>query len=45
MFFHVTKIPNSLGAEMTEGVELFQIHCVGCHANGGNIVRWEKISK
>ena len=27
---------------MIEGAELFQIHCVGCHANGGNIVRWGK---
>ncbi|NET28834.1 cytochrome c [Okeania sp. SIO1I7] len=27
-------MPNALGAEMTEGAELFQIHCVGCHGNG-----------
>ncbi|WP_293063224.1 hypothetical protein [Okeania sp. SIO2B3] len=33
---------NALGAEMTEGGELFQIHCVGSHVNGGNIVRWGK---
>ena len=28
--------------EITQGAELFQVHCVGCHAKGGNIVRWWK---
>ncbi|NEQ41107.1 MAG: c-type cytochrome [Okeania sp. SIO3I5] len=39
ILINVIKIPTALAAEMTQGAELFQIHCVGCHANGGNIVR------
>ena len=34
-----------LGVEITKGGELFQFHCIGCHANGGNILRWGKILK
>jgi cytochrome c6 len=29
------------GATMN-GAEVFSVHCIGCHANGGNIVRWGK---
>ncbi|MDJ0515052.1 MAG: c-type cytochrome [Trichodesmium sp. MO_231.B1] len=36
---NIIKIPTALAAEITKGGELFQIHCVGCHAKGGNIVR------
>ncbi len=36
------KMPTVLAAEVAKGGELFQIHCVGCHAKGGNIVRWWK---
>ncbi len=25
--------------------QLFEIHCAGCHAHGGNIVRWGKTLK
>jgi len=39
IMINVIKIPTVLAAEMTQGAELFQIHCAGCHANGGNIVR------
>ncbi|MEB3341792.1 c-type cytochrome [Okeania sp.] len=42
LLINVMKMPTALGAEMIEGAELFQVHCVGCHANGGNIVRWGK---
>jgi cytochrome c6 len=42
MLINIIKMPNVLAAETTKGGELFQIHCVGCHANGGNIVRWWK---
>lgn len=26
-------------ADLTNGGHLFEVHCVGCHVNGGNIVR------
>ncbi len=39
ILFNVMKMPTALGVETTKGAELFQIHCLGCHANGGNIVR------
>ena len=39
ILINVIKAPTALAAETTQGAELFQIHCVGCHANGGNIVR------
>ena len=42
ILFNIMKMPTALGVEMTQGAKLFQIHCVGCHANGGNIVRWWK---
>ncbi len=41
---NIIKIPTALGVEITKGGELFQIHCVGCHAKGGNIVRrWKNL--
>ncbi|MGD1808486.1 cytochrome c6 PetJ [Dapis sp. BLCC M126] len=36
---NIIKMPTALAAETTKGAELFQIHCVGCHVKGGNIVR------
>lgn len=30
---------------LTDGAQLFEIHCVGCHVNGGNIVRRGKTLK
>mgnify|MGYP003949614493 CR=1 FL=1 len=30
---------HSLAADTSAGQELFQKHCVGCHLNGGNIIR------
>lgn len=29
-------------AEAVDGAQLFEANCAGCHANGGNIVRWGK---
>lgn len=25
--------------ELAQGEQIFQVHCVGCHINGGNIIR------
>ena len=36
------EIPTALAAETAKGAEIFQINCAGCHAGGGNIVRWWK---
>jgi cytochrome c6 len=33
------------GAKASEGAKVFEIHCAGCHANGGNIVRRGKTLK
>ncbi len=32
-------LPSASAAELTNGSEIFQTNCAGCHANGGNIVR------
>lgn len=42
ILINIIKVSTALAAEITQGAELFQIHCVGCHARGGNIVRWWK---
>ena len=42
ILINIIKVPTALAAEITQGAELFKIHCVGCHARGGNIVRWWK---
>lgn len=31
-----------LTAEVVDGSQIFEANCAGCHANGGNIVRWDK---
>jgi cytochrome c6 len=33
------------GAQASEGANVFELHCAGCHANGGNIVRRGKTLK
>ncbi len=35
----------ALAANLTSGTEIFQMHCAGCHLNGGNIVRRNKTLK
>ena len=32
-------------ADIAEGAKIFDVHCVGCHVNGGNIVRRGKTLK
>ncbi|MDY7008025.1 MAG: c-type cytochrome [Cyanobacteriota bacterium] len=39
---NLIEIPTSLAAETAKGAEIFQMNCAGCHAGGGNIVRWWK---
>jgi len=29
----------AFAADLPEGAKLFEVHCAGCHINGGNIVR------
>ncbi|MBD2567307.1 cytochrome c6 PetJ [Anabaena lutea] len=28
--------------DTTNGAEVFNMHCIGCHIDGGNIIRWGK---
>lgn len=32
-------------ANLVNGTQIFEVHCVGCHINGGNIVRRGKTLK
>ncbi len=34
-----------LAADTANGAKLFEVHCVGCHINGGNIIRRNKTLK
>lgn len=34
-----------IAAETNPGAEIFQVHCAGCHINGGNIIRRGKTLK
>lgn len=29
-------------ADVTSGAQVFEVHCIGCHLNGGNIIRGGK---
>jgi cytochrome c6 len=35
----------ALAAASTDGAQIFEVHCAGCHVNGGNIVRRGKTLK
>ncbi|MCX7592605.1 MAG: c-type cytochrome [Fischerella sp.] len=35
----MTFIQPALAADTANGAKIFQVHCAGCHINGGNIVR------
>lgn len=37
--------PAALADDLPNGARLFEIHCAGCHINGGNIVRRGKTLK
>jgi cytochrome c6 len=45
MVWAIAWTPHVLAADTANGVKLFEVHCAGCHANGGNIVRWNKTLK
>ena len=37
--------PSANAADIGNGAKMFDIHCAGCHSNGGNIVRRGKTLK
>ncbi|MBW4488862.1 MAG: c-type cytochrome [Trichocoleus desertorum ATA4-8-CV12] len=42
----LTAAPSSASAtDISQGAEIFQVHCAGCHINGGNIIRRGKTLK
>jgi cytochrome c6 len=41
----VTLTEPALAANIDNGAKLFEVHCAGCHINGGNIVRRNKTLK
>ncbi len=42
----LTMAPSSASAiDISQGAEIFQVHCAGCHMNGGNIIRRGKTLK
>jgi cytochrome c6 len=41
----LTFSPPALAADTTNGAKIFSVQCVGCHVNGGNIVRRGKTLK
>ena len=34
--------PPAWAADVANGAQVFEVHCIGCHANGGNIIRGGK---
>lgn len=46
-FLILTSIltPPANAADTANGTQIFEIHCAGCHSNGGNIVRRGKTLK
>ncbi|MFQ4145183.1 cytochrome c6 PetJ [Chlorogloeopsis sp. ULAP02] len=47
IFLLLTSIvaPSASAADTANGAQIFSIHCVGCHINGGNIIRRGKTLK
>jgi cytochrome c6 len=45
MVWAIAWTPAALAADTANGAKLFEVHCAGCHANGGNIVRRNKTLK
>lgn len=45
MVWAIAWTPAVLAADTANGAKLFEAHCAGCHANGGNIVRRNKTLK
>lgn len=38
LFFSNFTLP-AIASDMSNGAEVFSVHCAGCHINGGNIIR------
>ncbi len=38
-------MPKAIAADTATGAKIFDIHCAGCHINGGNIIRRGKTLK
>lgn len=41
----ITFMPLAIAADTAPGAKIFDIHCAGCHINGGNIIRRGKTLK
>jgi cytochrome c6 len=41
----IAQMQPAIAATSGEGAQLFTVHCAGCHANGGNIIRRGKTLK
>lgn len=41
----ITFTPKAIAADTANGAQIFEIHCAGCHINGGNIIRRGKTLK
>jgi len=39
MVFNTILMPTALAADITNGAKIFDVHCVGCHIKGSNIIR------
>ncbi len=39
LLFLIVSPTLAIAEEMTDGAEIFTVHCVGCHPNGNNIIR------
>ncbi len=39
MAISLMEIPPAIADNTGDGAQLFTVHCAGCHANGGNIIR------
>lgn len=45
MAISLMGIPPAMADNSGDGAKLFTVHCAGCHANGGNIIRRGKTLK
>lgn len=45
MAISLMGIPPAIAGNLPDGAKLFTVHCAGCHANGGNIIRRGKTLK
>ncbi|MBD2353197.1 c-type cytochrome [Tolypothrix sp. FACHB-123] len=45
LIFTSMVTPSATAADIANGAKIFNIHCAGCHENGGNIIRRGKTLK